>query len=98
MKNDFQAQLGRSFELHGNRGSVSCKVLEVEPSRTLVYSWAANGLENVVTWTLAPSAAGTSLRMEQTGFQADQEQFYQGAKAGWPRFLTSLEEVLARLD
>ncbi|MBN8875877.1 MAG: SRPBCC domain-containing protein [Rhodospirillales bacterium] len=98
MKNDFQAQLGHAFVLHGDWGSVSCKILEIEPNRTLSYSWVANGLESVVTWTLAPSAAGTYLRVEQSGFQAGQEQFYQGAKAGWPRFLASLEEVLARLD
>lgn len=98
MKSDFQAQLGQSFAFRGDWGSVSCKVLEIEPNRTLVYSWAANGLESVVTWTLAPSARGICLRMEQSGFQANQEPFYQGAKAGWPRFLGALEDVLARLD
>ncbi len=98
MKTDFQPRLGHSFEFRGGWGTVACKVLEIEPNRTLVYSWDANGLESVVTWTLAPSAAGTRLRMEQSGFQADQEPFYQGAMAGWPRFLTSLSEVLARLD
>ena len=98
MKNDFQPEIGHSFELRGDWGSVSCKVLEIEPNRTLVYSWDANDLKSVVTWTLARSAAGTSLRMEQSGFQADQEQFYQGAKAGWPRFLVSLEQALARMD
>jgi uncharacterized protein YndB with AHSA1/START domain len=98
MKNNFSARIGQPFELNGDWGSVSCKVLEIEPSRTLVYSWVANGLESVVAWTLAPTAAGTSLRMEQSGFRTGQEQFYQGAKAGWPRFLASLEGVLARLD
>ncbi len=98
MKNDFQPRIGHSFELRADWGSVSCKVLEIEPNRTLVYNWDANGLESVVTWTLAPSPAGTSLRMEQSGFPAGQEQFYQGAKAGWPRFMAALEQVLARMD
>lgn len=98
MKNDFLPQVGHPFELRGDWGSVSCKVLEIEPNRTLVYSWNANGLESVVTWTLTPSTTGTSLRMEQSGFQADQGQFYQGAKAGWSRFLASLEQILARMD
>ncbi len=97
MNNDFQPDLGHVFELHGDWGSVACKVLEIEPGRTLVYSWTAGGLESVVAWTIAPSAAGTWLRMEQSGFRADQEQFYQGAKAGWSRFLASLEGVLSRL-
>src|SRR5215469_14988520 len=78
MKNDFQARIGHLFEFRGEWGSVSCKVLEIEPNRTLVYSWAANGLESIVTWTLAASPAGTSVRMEQSGFRANQEQFYQG--------------------
>jgi uncharacterized protein YndB with AHSA1/START domain len=62
--------------------------------RTLSYSWAAHGLESVVTWTL--TSKGTTLRMEQSGFRADQEQFYQGAKMGWGNFFAKLEKVLAR--
>jgi hypothetical protein len=38
------------------------------------------------------------LRMEQSGFRADQEQFYQGAKMGWSNFFAKLEQVLARDD
>jgi uncharacterized protein YndB with AHSA1/START domain len=98
MKNDFQPVLGHRFDLRGDWGSVACTVLAIEPNRTLAYSWEAHGLKSVVTWTLIPLATGTSLRMEQSGFQAGQEQFYQGAKAGWPRFLASLEQVMARMD
>ncbi|EDX80373.1 MAG: SRPBCC family protein [Brevundimonas mediterranea] len=98
MKNDFQAELGHAFEFRGDWGAVSCKVLEIEPNRTLTYSWSAHGLESVVTWTLAPSATGASLRMEHSGFQDGQDQFYQGAKTGWAHFLASLDPVLARLD
>jgi hypothetical protein len=36
--------------------------------------------------------------MEQSGFRPDQQQYYQGAKSGWPRFFAALEQVLARLD
>jgi hypothetical protein len=36
--------------------------------------------------------------MEQTGFAPDQQQYYQGAKGGWQRFLAALEQVLARID
>jgi hypothetical protein len=36
--------------------------------------------------------------MEQSGFRPDQQQAYHGAKAGWPRFLAALEQVLTRLD
>ena len=44
------------------------------------YTWAAYGLESVVTWTLTPSSTGTHLRMEQSGFRPDQQQAHQGAK------------------
>jgi uncharacterized protein YndB with AHSA1/START domain len=73
-------------------------VLEVEPNKTLAYTWNGLGLESTVTWTLSASGTGTRLRMEQIGFKPDQNLAYHGAKAGWPRFLGKLEEVLTRMD
>ena len=96
MKNDFQPIIGHQFDLVGDWGSVNCKLLAMEPNTTLTYSWAAMGLESIVTWTLTPSGAGTLLRVEQSGFRRDQEQAYQGAKFGWQRFFGQLEELLAR--
>ena len=98
MKNDFMPVMGHRFELRAEWGAVGCEVTTVEPNRTLAYTWAAYGLESVVTWTLSPTATGTHLRMEQSGFRADQQQAYQGAKAGWPQFLGKLEQVLARTE
>ncbi|HLZ65243.1 MAG TPA: SRPBCC domain-containing protein [Aliidongia sp.] len=98
MKNDFQPVVGHHFDLRADWGAVGCRVVAVEPNRTLSYTWEAYGLESVVTWTLTPSATGTHLRMEQAGFRPDQQQAYQGAKAGWPRFLAALEQLLARTD
>ena len=62
------------------------------------YTWAAYGLEIVVTWTLTPSSTGTHLRMEQSGFRPDQQQYYQGANSGWQQFFANLEQVLGRRD
>ena len=62
------------------------------------YTWAAYGLESVVTWTLTPSSTGTHLRMEQSGFRPDQQQAHQGANYGWQGFFAALEQVLARID
>jgi uncharacterized protein YndB with AHSA1/START domain len=87
--------VGRRFDFRADWGSVDCEVLEIEPNRTLSYTWAAYGLESVVTWTLSPAGAGTHLRMEQSGFRADQEQAYQGAQFGWRKFFANLEQVLA---
>lgn len=98
MKNDFKPVVGHRFDFRGDWGSVDCEVLEVEPNRSLAYTWAAMGLESVVTWTLDPTPTGTRLRMEQTGFRPDQEQAYRGAMFGWQRFFAALEQVLAGLD
>ena len=98
MKSDFKPVIDRRFKFTADWGAVECQVLEVEPYRTLSYTWGAYGLESVVTWTLTPTSTGTSLRMEQSGFQPEQRQAYAGAKAGWPGFLAKLEQVLARMD
>ncbi len=98
MKNDFKALVDHRFELRADWGAVACQVLAVEPHRTLSYTWGAYGLKSVVTWTLTPSGKGTHLRMEQSGFRPDQQQAYQGAKGGWPKFLDALEQVLAKTD
>jgi uncharacterized protein YndB with AHSA1/START domain len=103
MKNDFMPVVGCRFNLRrAPRPNlnivVDCEVLAVEPNKTLSYTWAAFGLESVVTWTLTPTRAGTRLRMEQSGFRPDQRQAYLGARGAWPRFFANLEQVLARTE
>ena len=98
MKNDFEPVVSRRFNLRADWGAVDCQVLAVEPNKTLSYTWAAYGLESVVTWTLTPTSTGTRLRMEQSGFRPDQQQAYRGAKGGWQRFFANLERVLARTE
>jgi uncharacterized protein YndB with AHSA1/START domain len=102
MKNDFAPQVGHRFKLTGDWGGVlDCEVLEIEPNRTLSYTWdfvhedAAYNLKSVVTFTLEPTATGTRLRMEQAGFRPDQKQAFGGAHAGWKQFLDKLDGVLA---
>jgi uncharacterized protein YndB with AHSA1/START domain len=98
MKNDFKPVLGHRFDLRADWGAVDCQVMAIETNKTLSYTWAAYGLETVVTWTLTASRTGTHLRMEQSGFRPDQPQAYQGAKGGWPQFFAALEQLLARMD
>jgi uncharacterized protein YndB with AHSA1/START domain len=105
MKNDFEPVVGHNFNLNGEWGGVlDCEVLTVEQNRTLAYTWnfrhedAAYDLRSMVTFTLAPTNAGTRLRMEQKGFRPDQKQAYGGAKHGWQQFLANLEQVLGRMD
>ncbi|HEV7290915.1 MAG TPA: SRPBCC domain-containing protein [Devosia sp.] len=103
MKNDFALELGHKFQLRGEwGGTLDCEVLAIEPNRMLSYSWnfasddPAYALESVVTLTLTPTATGTHLRMEQSGFRPDQKQAYGGAHAGWKGFLDQLEDVAER--
>ena len=98
MKNDFTPVVGNRFNLRADWGAVDCQVLAIEPNKILAYTWAAYGLESVVTWTLTATSTGTHLRMEQSGFRSEQRQAYLGAKAGWQQFLAGLERVLGRMD
>ncbi|MBN9253522.1 MULTISPECIES: SRPBCC domain-containing protein [unclassified Mesorhizobium] len=105
MKNDFSPVVGHRFNISADWGGVlDCEVLAVEPNRTLSYTWnlahqdPAFNLQSVVTFTLTPTAKGTHLRMEQSGFRPEQRRAYGGARAGWPQFLEKLELLLERTD
>jgi len=107
MNNDFTPDVGRRFNFRADflpNGVLDCEVLAVEPNKKLSYTWnsthdnAVYNLKSVVTWTLTPTTTGTRLRMEQSGFLPDQQQYYQGAKGGWQQFFAALEQVLARID
>jgi len=99
MNNDFEAVPGRRFQFRSDpmpnwNGIVDCEVLVVEPLKQLSYSWGALGLDSVVLFTLTQAEGGTHLRMEHSGFRADQPQAYGGAKYGWQKFLSKLETLL----
>ncbi len=98
MKSDFAPAVGHRFNFRADWGAVDCKVVSIETNKMLSYTWDAMGLASVVTWTLTPTDTGTHLRMEQSGFRADQQQAYQGAQYGWPRFFAKLEQVLAGIN
>jgi uncharacterized protein YndB with AHSA1/START domain len=107
MKNDFQPELGHRFNFRadprpGWNGMIDCEIMQVEPDKTLSFTWNSGegdlAIKSVVTLSLAPAGPGTVLRMEQTGFAPDQEQNYQGAKYGWQHFLGRLDQVLERME
>ena len=98
MKGDFKPVVDHRFKFTADWGAVDCQVTAVERNKTLGYTWAAFGLESVVTWTLTPTSTGTHLRVEQSGFRPDQKRAYGGAKAGWRQFFENLERALARTD
>lgn len=101
LANDFEPTVGHRFTLRappagGWNGIIDCEVLAVEPPERLSYTWASMGPDSVVTFTLAPTASGARLRMEQSGFPADATQNLRGAEYGWTNFLGKLEQVVAR--
>lgn len=103
MKNDFQPVVGhrfsfRSTPVQGWDGVINGEVLVVDPPARLSYTWSTMGMQNDVAWTLTPTAAGTHIRMEQSGFGPNQEANYKGASYGWKNFLGKLEQVVEGLD
>ena len=103
MKNDFEPVAGRKFQVRSDPvpqwdGVIHSEVLIVDPLKRLSYSWNTLGLDSVVHWTLTPTEGRTHVRMEHSGFRADQEAAFRGANYGWQRFLGGLEKVLAGMN
>ena len=103
MTNDFKPVVGHRFQFRatpapGWNGIIDSEVLLVEPYTRLSYGWTSMGLETVVTWTLTPTAGGTLLRMEQSGFPSEEGKNYKGAKYGWTNFIGKLEHVVGGIE
>jgi uncharacterized protein YndB with AHSA1/START domain len=77
-------------------GTVACRFVEIETHRKLSYTWSVPFLETVVTFTLAPTDAGTRLSIVQSGFKPDQKQNFGGARYGWKMMGGKLIELLER--
>ena len=78
-------------------GTVSCRMLEIEPNRKLSYTWTVPFLETVATFTLTPSALGTRLSIVQSGFTPDQKKELGGARYGWKMMGGKLVDLLERI-
>jgi uncharacterized protein YndB with AHSA1/START domain len=103
MKNDFSPEVGHRFTFRSTPvqswdGIINSEVLVFEPITRLAYSWGSMGLESVVTFTLTPTANGTNLRMEHSGFKSDQDAAYKGATYGWRNFIANLERVAGEVN
>ena len=95
MSNDFEPVVGHQFNLRatpvpGWSGVIECEVLVVEPNVRLSYSWGTLGL--------TPTAIGTRVRMEHSGFPSEESASYKGAKYGWQKFIGKLEDVVGGMD
>ena len=79
-------------------GIVNCRFLEIEAHRKLSYRWVVGDMDNVVTFTLTPTASGTRLSLVQSGFKPDQKQNFGGARYGWKMMGGKLVDLLARIS
>ncbi len=80
-------------------GTVNCRFLEIEKHKKLSYAWVVGDfIDTVVTFTLTPTASGTRLFLEQSGFRPDQKQNFGGARYGWKMMGGKLVDLLTRLS
>ncbi len=104
MEGTFEPRLGAEFEFYWvnkankDKGLTRGKVLEMIKPKKLSYTWGGWGSDDtVVTFFLEPSASGTKLRLEHTGFvEGKDENVYQGASYGWKDKLAKLPATLAK--
>jgi uncharacterized protein YndB with AHSA1/START domain len=107
MPGDFRAVVGHKVEFrcapHGEfDGVVQVQVLHADRPRKLSYSWKAGDIRTptVVTYLLTPLPNGhTRLRLEHTGFTADNGRFMHPLlKGGWvDKIRRDLPRVLERM-
>lgn len=96
MQSDFRLEIGHDFSFLAEWGAIDCRVERIESLKLLSYKWSAFDVATVVTFTLEPTRRGTLLRMEQSGFRADQKHALGGAKGGWTAFLDNLQNALGQ--
>lgn len=109
MRNDFQPIAGHEFQFRTGPipslnfdGIIYCKVLNIEPLKTLSYSWNCGPgegkitLESVVTWQLEPKDKGTELFLDHRGFNQEENlDFYHGLMHGWVEKLQNINKLLS---
>jgi uncharacterized protein YndB with AHSA1/START domain len=109
MKNTFQPIVGYDFQFKTGPvpklnfdGIFYCKVLEIIPLKKLSYTWNCGPgdgkieLESVVVWKLEPTAKGTELYLEHSGFaKAENLEMYKGLMHGW---LEKFENIVKLLN
>ncbi len=76
-------------------GGGPMKVLDVEPSKKLSYSWRYEGEpDTVVTWELEGSESRTRLTLVHSGFAPDTDDA--GYRIGWTAYLNAIKSMSER--
>jgi uncharacterized protein YndB with AHSA1/START domain len=96
MPNDFAPLVGRQFTMECEPfGRIQAEVLEMEPERRLSCRWAGSFGDTVVTFELTPTATGTRLRLEHSGWSDENKPFRDQFAGGWTGKLSDgLRQVL----
>ncbi|MGW5559388.1 SRPBCC domain-containing protein [Micromonospora sp. NPDC003944] len=92
----------------GETKTVALAVVEVDPPKRFSFRWCftepdRSGQALLVTFDLAPSGAGTLIRMTETGFRelgwevAVLEEHYRDHENGWDHYMPRLGAYVARL-
>lgn len=79
-------------------GRVECRVVNVEPERTLTYTWRVGDIDTVVTFTITTTQSGTRVSVTQSGFKDGQRRNFGGARYGWRMMGEKLINLLARIS
>ena len=101
MHGTFEPRVGAEFDFYwsgtdASNGSTHGKVMEMDKPNKLSYTWGWGAGGTLVTFFLEPTAKGTKLRLEHTGFTDQDEQVYQGALYGWKGKLPNLGITIAK--
>jgi uncharacterized protein YndB with AHSA1/START domain len=109
MPNDFVPELGRRFTFRTQPappyfdGIVHCEITELDPPRTLAYTWCGvPGMNTVVRWELTATDTGTLLVCTHSGFDltdAGHLEAFRSMSGGWggETMVAALDRILAEL-
>jgi uncharacterized protein YndB with AHSA1/START domain len=90
-KASIEPEVGGRYEFGWDHGPG--RILELEPDKTIAYSWSyPDSPDTVVKWSLRSSRGSTYLTLLHSGFDNDElaEQYRQG----WPGFLVEIKRIL----
>jgi uncharacterized protein YndB with AHSA1/START domain len=95
MDNNFKPIVGHKCQFRNEQWNliVDCEVLVVDEPNKLSYTWIGGPINTIITWTLKQEDGITTLHLEQTGFDKE-DQAFNGAKYGWASKIEELKKVL----
>jgi uncharacterized protein YndB with AHSA1/START domain len=109
MPNDFVPELGHRFTFRTQPvppyfdGVVHCEVTELDPPKTLAYTWRGMpGMNTVVRWELTETEDGTLVVCTHSGFDLTDESHlkaFRSMSGGWGgrKMVAALDRVLTEL-